>query len=64
MNNADQFLSRDELAGVEGDLTHVYSSQAGAAGPEITEMGDPCHNLIVWFFLVFSWTFSDGTQIK
>jgi hypothetical protein len=44
MNNADQFLGRDELAGVEGDLTHVYSSQAGAAGPEITEMGDPCHN--------------------
>jgi hypothetical protein len=44
MNDTDQFLSRDELAGVEGDLTHVYFSQAGAAGPEITEIGDPCHN--------------------
>jgi hypothetical protein len=44
MNDADQFLGRDELAGVEGDLTHVYSSQAGAAVPEITEMGDPCQN--------------------
>jgi hypothetical protein len=51
MNNADQFLGRDELAGVEGDLTHVYSSQAGGGEPEITEMGDPCHNLyIVWMF--------------
>jgi hypothetical protein len=45
MNNADQFLGRDELAGVEGDLTHVYSSKAGAAVPEITEIGDRCHNL-------------------
>jgi hypothetical protein len=44
MNDADQFLGRDELAGVDWDLTHVYSSQAGEAVPEITEMGDPCHN--------------------
>jgi hypothetical protein len=44
MIDADQFLGRDELAGVEGDLTHVYSSHVGVAVPEITEMGDPCHS--------------------